>query len=70
MRTHHQPSGITQGLELLIDPNWTPAQAMAVFELLDDLRDLIWTRYQVVLQEEYANDRVTHDDIPNTDPPF
>ncbi len=33
-----QPSGITQGLTLLIDPHWSPEQALAVVELLDDLR--------------------------------
>ena len=35
---------------------WTPEQALAVFELLDELRDKIWTRYggqiQALLSEE------------------
>lgn len=70
MRAHHQPSGITQGLELLINPNWSPEQAMAVLELLDDLRDLIWARYEIVLHEQYRNDRVTEFDIDESDPPF
>ena len=42
MKLYHPPSGINQGLELLIDPNWSPEQALAVIELLDDLRDRIW----------------------------
>ena len=41
MKRHHQPSGLQRGLELLIDPHWSPEQAMAVIELLDDLRDRI-----------------------------
>ena len=39
-------------------------------ELAGDLRDLIWTRYQVLLHEQCANDRVTHCDIAHSDPPF
>jgi hypothetical protein len=31
--------------------NWTPEQALAVFELLDDLRDQIGARYSVQLFE-------------------
>jgi hypothetical protein len=32
---------------------WTPEQALAVVELLEDLRDLIWSHYGAQLQEEY-----------------
>jgi hypothetical protein len=32
---------------------WTPEQALAVIELLEDLRDLIWSHYGVQLHEEY-----------------
>ena len=32
---------------------WTPEQALAVVELLEDLRDLIWSHYGVQLHEEY-----------------
>ncbi|MDZ4292103.1 MAG: hypothetical protein U1C47_09285 [Hydrogenophaga sp.] len=41
MKSLHQPSGLDQGLPLFIDPYWSPEQAMAVIELLDDLRDRI-----------------------------
>ncbi|WP_408379442.1 hypothetical protein [Paraburkholderia sp. RL18-085-BIA-A] len=34
----HMPSGIVRGLDFLIDANWSPEQALAVFELLSDLR--------------------------------
>lgn len=32
---------------------WTPEQALAVVELLEDLRDLIWSHYGAQLYEEY-----------------
>ena len=31
---------------------WTPEQALAVYELLKDLTDLIWHRYDLVLIEQ------------------
>ncbi|WP_455289022.1 hypothetical protein [Cupriavidus necator] len=55
--TYHQPSGITQGRPLLIDANWTPAQAWAVIELLDDLRDRLLAHYPLGLTDWLANDR-------------
>ena len=70
MTAHHQPSGLKHGLVLFIDPNWSPEQAMAVIELLDDLRDRIWTHYEVALHNSYQEDRITHCDRPVTDPPF
>lgn len=70
MTAHHQPSGLKHGLALLIDPNWSPVQVMAVIELLDDLRDRIWAHYEVALHTHYRDDRITYCDPPVTDPPF
>lgn len=70
MKRHHQPSGLNRGLELLIDPRWSPEQAMAVIELLDDLRDRIWAHYDVALMTQFREDRVTRHDVEITDPPF
>lgn len=70
MTANHPPSGLTQGAPLLIDPQWSPEQAMAVIELIDDLRDLIWAHYEVALHTRYREDRITHCDPPVTDPPF
>ena len=70
MKGYHPPSGLRRGLDLLIDPQWSPEQAMAVIELLDDLRDRIWAHYESVLIEKYRNERVTHHDVEMTDPPF
>ena len=70
MKRLHQPSGLQHGLELLIDPHWSPEQAMAVIELLDDLRDRIWAHYNVALMTQFREDRVTRHDVEITDPPF
>ena len=70
MKHYHPPSGITQGLELLIDPNWSPDQAMAVIDLLDDLRDRIWAHYEIDLQKKLRDERVTRHDVVISDPPF
>jgi hypothetical protein len=37
---------------------WTPEQALAVVELLDDLRELIWAHYDVRLIELIQAERV------------
>ena len=50
-RRAHLPSGLSRGLELLIDADWSPQQAFAVFELLSDLRARIWMRYGAELHE-------------------
>ena len=67
---HHQPSGLNDGLNLLIDPHWSPDQAMAVIELLDDLRDRIWVHYEFALLTTFREERVTHHDVQTSDPPF
>ena len=70
MRLYHPPSGIEHGLDLLINPHWSPDQAMAVIELIDDLRDRIWAHYEVVLQQKLREDRITEYDVHISDPPF
>lgn len=70
MKRYHQPSGLLRGLELLIDPNWSPDQALAVIELLDDLRDRIWSHYDIALLDKIREERVTCSDVETTDPPF
>ena len=67
---HHQPSGLNDGLNLLIDPHWSPDQAMAVIELLEDLRERIWAHYEVALLTTLREERVTHHHVQTSDPPF
>jgi len=40
-------------IPLDIPAYWTPEQAFAVVELLDDLRDRIWAHYGVQLLNQY-----------------
>jgi hypothetical protein len=70
MKRIHQPSGLQRGLGLRIDPEWSPEQAMAIIELLDDLRDRIWVRYETVLRRKFRDDRVSQCRVKVTDPPF
>ena len=57
MKTYHQPSGLTKGLDFLITCDWTPEQALAVVELLDDLRDRILLHYQLPIMELMREER-------------
>ncbi len=41
---------------LEIPDYWTPEQALAVFELLKDLMDSIWNRYELTLIEMLAGE--------------
>ena len=70
MKLYHPPSGIQQGLELLINPNWSLDQALAVIELIDDLRDRIWSHYEIVMQQKLRDERLTGYDVNISDPPF
>jgi hypothetical protein len=48
------------GKTTALPSHWTPAQAMAVFEVLDDLRELIWRSYGGQIQQALRKD---HTDI-------
>lgn len=60
MKKWHQPSGLSSGLAFKVDANWTPEQALAVWELLDDLRDRIGAHYGLAMQNLMREQRVTH----------
>ena len=57
MKMVHPPSGLTTGLDFLIDSDWTPEQALAVVELLDDLKDRILLHYQLLIMELMREER-------------
>lgn len=58
IRHLHLPSGTTEGIPVLIDANWSVEQAVAVYEVLDDLRAQIWQHYGTKIQQHYLDDRV------------
>ncbi len=49
-----------------IPDDWSPEQALAVYELLDVLRDCVWDRYQLQLVELLAPD-TNEDDASQPD---
>jgi len=57
-------------------PNhWSPEQAVAVFEILDELREHVWARYGVQIQQVLRDERTTAVpaagiDIDETNVPF
>lgn len=67
------PSGTAEGIPLLIDANLSIEQAVAVFELIDDLREQIVRYYAPQIQEYYRRNRVTNGrstDAEQDDEPF
>ena len=49
MKPDHLPSGLRGGLDFLICADCAPDQALAVVELLDDLRDRICPNHELAL---------------------
>jgi hypothetical protein len=71
MKAPPLPSGRTRGLNFVVPDDWTPEQALAVFELLDDLREVICARYLSDMQQVLRQDRRQRE-LPfyEHDPPF
>ncbi len=57
MKKYPQPSGLQDGLDFLINSEWTKEQAYAVFQLLDDLRDRIVAKYELPITELIREER-------------
>jgi hypothetical protein len=58
----------------IIPADWSAEQALATFELLNDLIDRIWSRYapdiQALLQQQQCSDLSAPDDSDPDSPPF
>jgi hypothetical protein len=67
-RLAHLPSGFTQGLVFLIPDNWSAEQALAVIELIDDLRARICMHYGLALHALLQDQRAPPDDDHCNDP--
>ncbi|MDH6147470.1 MULTISPECIES: hypothetical protein [Paraburkholderia] len=61
MKSLHLPSGITHGLDFLIPDNRSADQALAVVELIDDLRERIAAHYQIPLNDLLHEQRAPPD---------
>jgi hypothetical protein len=57
-------------IDFTIPGHWSPEEALAVFELLDDLRDKIWAHYGLRLQQLLAGQQqtATRTDAPPEEP--
>jgi len=68
------PPGLPLTINFKIPADWTPEQALAVFELLDDLRDQIGAHYSVQLFElshqQHLHARTDPDDSKVDDQSF
>ncbi|MFP3434259.1 MULTISPECIES: hypothetical protein [Burkholderia] len=65
------PSGRRRGLPFVVPDDWTPEQALAVFELLDDLLTTVTDFYGAQLNEQLRELRVSRDvRTRKHDPPF
>ena len=53
-------TGLPLTVSLQIPTYWTPEQAFAVFELIDDLREAIWQRYNIQLIDEFRDQLKPH----------
>ena len=67
-------NGLPLTIPLNIPAYWTPEQAFAVVELLDDLRDRIWAHYSTQLldqyREQYSTTDSDHTDDTTDNPSF
>jgi hypothetical protein len=67
MTTPSSP-GLPLTIPFAIPAYWTPEQAQAVIELLDDLRERVWAHYQLQLIDLYREQQGFDDiDPPATD---
>ncbi|MDQ2782514.1 MAG: hypothetical protein M3Y26_08270 [Actinomycetota bacterium] len=54
---------------VVIPSTWTPEQALAVFELLDDLRDRLWTLHGSQIQDLLQQEQGSAASIVQSDDP-
>ncbi|KVR17985.1 hypothetical protein WK13_08020 [Burkholderia ubonensis] len=66
------PSGRRRGLPFVLPDDWTPEQALAAYELLEDLLAVITNFYGPQLHEQLREQRTSRSDIRTRkpDPPF
>lgn len=59
---------VAETLPFTVDSTWTPEQALAVWELLDDLRDRVWTHYGWAIQNLMREQHMTDESLDDYDP--
>ncbi|KHK50345.1 hypothetical protein PI87_23570 [Ralstonia sp. A12] len=66
------PSGCRGGLPFVVPDDWTPEQALTVFELLEDLLVVFSSHYGVQLHDLLREQRQPAVTVrsPDSEPPF
>ncbi len=59
MKSWQLPSGRQHGIPFILPDDWTPEQAQAVLEFLDDLQEVLWQHYLIPVHELQAEERRT-----------
>jgi len=54
-------STLSELFTLRLPDDWTPTEALAVYELLNDLADAIWNRYEIALIEQLRSEHDSGD---------
>jgi hypothetical protein len=54
----------------MIPDNWTAREALAVYEFIDEIRDQIWNRYGLQLQQLMQEDMITEPVVIDDDLEF
>jgi hypothetical protein len=62
-------------MPMTLPTDWSPEQAVAVFEILDELRERVWARYGLQIQHVLRSQQHTaahgaKDEIDEADVPF
>jgi hypothetical protein len=64
-----KPRAGLRPVQLEIPDHWTPETALAVLELINDLRDQIWSRYAIDIQDELRRQLLPGDTDANAAAP-
>lgn len=64
-----KPRAGLKPVRLEIPDHWTPETALAVFELINDLRDQIWSRYAIDIQDALRRQLLPGDTDANAPTP-
>jgi hypothetical protein len=69
------PQRTVAAIPMTLPTDWSPEQAVAVFEILDELRERVWARYGLQIQQVLRAQQRTaaqgaEDDIEEGDVPF
>jgi len=62
-RRRAAPANVAQrggaAIPIPLPADWSPEQAVAVFEILDELRERVWAHYGVQIQQVLRDERCT-----------